>query len=496
MLVVGLVAACGSSSSARATYTNPIIAGQFPDPTVMRNGSDFYLATTSRAWVPAFALFASRDLVNWTRIGAVLPQAPLWTAGRFWAPEFSRWGPATRVYYAALDHAQIHCIGVALADQPAGPYQDLGHPLFCPPSGAIDPVVTTSPHGPRYLVYRRVAAPGGIWAIRLTSDGLGVSGKPHELLKPSPGDHGVAEGPEIVQHAGFNYLLFAASNCCRPPCDYSEGVARSRSVLGPYERARRPALVGTSALRCPGHGTVVDDGTGQQWFVHHAVLPDDPVNARRDAVLDPLRWAPSGWPVIGDNGHPVTKAAAPLGVAQRPAVTTAPSIESAGLDPNWEWPWNRTAYTHPSSRGLLLLGDPRTAELARQVAALDVRVKVRVEAHGCAAGLAGVEGGEDVGEAIGIEIVNGHVRVWRGVTGPGSTIATTNVPLGAPVTLFATVQGSRTMRFSIDSGKGQVAVGPPVSTPATARILRLALTCRGPTSSSATFTRLRLAATR
>jgi xylan 1,4-beta-xylosidase len=496
VVVVALIAACGSSGTVRPTYTNPIVAGQYPDPTVIRDDGDYYLAATTRAWVPAFSLFHSRDLVNWTRIGAVLPQAPLWTAGRFWAPEFTRWGPATRVYYTALSRSQIHCIGVALANAPAGPYQDLGRPLYCPASGAIDSVVADDGHGARYLVYRRFDKPGGIWAIRLSRDGLHVDGRPHELLKATAADHGVVEGPEIVRHGGFNYLLFAASNCCRPPCDYFEGVARSRSLLGPYERARRPALVGTKALRCPGHGTVVTDANAQSWFLHHAVLPDDPVNARRQPVLDPLRWAPDGWPVLGDNGLPMTRAAAPLGVQQRAAVTQAPDLVKTTLDPSWEWPWNRTAFARPSSDGLMLRGDPRTAELARQVAPLDVRAQVKVEAHGCAAGLAGVEGGEDVGEAIGIEVARGQVRVWRGVAGPGVTVATTSVARGAPITLLATVRGSRTMRFAIDTGGGPVAVGPAVSTPPTPRILRLALTCRGPRSSRAIFRDLRIAAGR
>lgn len=494
-LVVMLVAACGSSGTARPTYTNPVIAGQYPDPTVMREGSDFYLAATTRAFVPAFTLFHSRDLVNWTPIGGVLPQAPLWTSGRFWAPEFSRWGNATRIYYAALDHAQVHCIGVALANTPAGPYQDLGRPLYCPASGAIDADVADGPHGTRYLVYRQMDKPGGIWAIELTANGLRVKGKPHELLKPAAGDHGVVEGPEVVQHAGYDYLFFAGSNCCKPPCDYFEGVARSRSLLGPYVRARQPALRGSSALRCPGHGDLVTDQNGDSWFILHAVLPDDRVNARRQPVLEPLRWAASGWPVLGDNGTPMTTAAAPLGVAQKVTRVHAPDLEATTLDPLWEWPWNRTAFARPSSRGLTLSGNPATAELARQVAALNVRAQVRAEAHGCYAGLAGIAGSEDVGEALGIEVQRGQVRVWRGSSGPGQTVATAQVPTGAPITLLATVQGSRTMRFSIDTGGGPVPVGPALSTASTTRIVRLALTCRGPRSSSAIFTSMRVAAT-
>src|SRR4051812_15155686 len=53
-------------------YYNPILAGFYPDPTIIRVGDDYYLATSSFAYFPGVPLFHSRDMVSWTQIGSVL----------------------------------------------------------------------------------------------------------------------------------------------------------------------------------------------------------------------------------------------------------------------------------------------------------------------------------------------------------------------------------------------------------------------------------------
>jgi len=50
-------------------YTNPIIPGFYPDPSVCRMGSDYYLVTSSFEYYPGVPIFHSRDLFNWRQIG-------------------------------------------------------------------------------------------------------------------------------------------------------------------------------------------------------------------------------------------------------------------------------------------------------------------------------------------------------------------------------------------------------------------------------------------
>jgi beta-xylosidase len=131
----------------------------------------------------------------------------------------------------------------------------------------------------------------------------------------------LVEGPEIVQHGGYYYLFFAAGKYCQD--SYSEGVARSRSVFGPYEKLGVPLLstamvgyaqvspdsaaasqeegheevdTGASAAKLigPGHASFVQDMTSKQWFaVYHASRGE---NCNRYSFIDRLDFGDDGWP--------------------------------------------------------------------------------------------------------------------------------------------------------------------------------------------------------
>ena len=68
-------------------WTNPVIPGDHPDPSIIRVGHDFWAAATSSEWSPQFPLFHSTDLVRWEPAGAVFEEQPAWAEGAFWAPE-------------------------------------------------------------------------------------------------------------------------------------------------------------------------------------------------------------------------------------------------------------------------------------------------------------------------------------------------------------------------------------------------------------------------
>lgn len=505
-------------------FVNPVIAGQYPDPSAIRAADGtFWLATTSRAWAPLFPLFRSRDLVSWQRVGGVLERAPRWAAGPFWAPELIRWGGGVRAYYTARPRGvrdALPCIGVATAPRPAGPYRDLGRPLACPRSGAIDAFVARDEHGVPQLLYRRYRDGGGIWALPLRADGLALTTprppRPRLLQAPWPQDGGVVEGPAIVRRDGWFTLLFATGSCCRPPCDYREAAARSRSLLGPYVRNAEPLLEDGARLRCNGHGTVVDDGRDRQWLLHHGVLADDPLNVRRNVVLDPLRWGEDGWPRAGDDGRPLDSGKAPLGDGQRPAPPPTPSLAGTRLDPGWEWPWDATAAARQRDGRIVLRGTTRGALLARQVPAGDLRATVRVRTHGCAAGLAAVSGGQTAGETYGVELASsGAVRAWQGETagGAGATLVRATGAGAGPASAGSPGAGAGSasagaIDLAVELGDGGAhvrfamrAVGASgwreldatASTPADQRAIRVALTCRGPRGSSASFSDLAIA---
>ena len=73
-------------------YTNPVIPGFYPDPSICRVKDDYYLVTSSFAYSPGVPIFHSKDLVHWHQIGHCLTteqQLPLgngWLSGGIYAP--------------------------------------------------------------------------------------------------------------------------------------------------------------------------------------------------------------------------------------------------------------------------------------------------------------------------------------------------------------------------------------------------------------------------
>src|SRR5262245_11584214 len=93
--------ASGQGQAPVATYRNPVIPGDYADPSVIRVGDTYYAAGTSSEWAPFYPLHVSRDLVNWEPIGHVFTRMPEWAAASYWAPELFHHDGTFFVYYTA-----------------------------------------------------------------------------------------------------------------------------------------------------------------------------------------------------------------------------------------------------------------------------------------------------------------------------------------------------------------------------------------------------------
>jgi hypothetical protein len=307
-LLLLLLAAAGALAGPTTAAANPIVEGDRPDPTVLEWEGRYYAASTSGGWAPLFPILRSDDLRTWEEIGAVLERPPGWGAGRFWAPELVR-GPGGGVlaYWSSSTRGGRPCIGVASAPRPEGPWRHRGRAV-CPAGGAIDAAPVVDERGRRWLAWKALGVGGGIHLQPLRRDGLRVvdpaRGEP--LIRPDqPWELGVTEGPAFVRRDGWWYLLYAGGTCCRPPCTYAQGVARSRTLTGPYEKRPEPVMTGNAAFRCPGHGTPLTlgagagDAAGRTLLLHHAYREADVTGHRRLLVLSELSFGHAdGWPVL------------------------------------------------------------------------------------------------------------------------------------------------------------------------------------------------------
>jgi xylan 1,4-beta-xylosidase len=481
LAIAALVLAAAAPAGA-ATLTNPVISGDHPDPTIVRVGNVFYASATSASWAPIFPLFRSTDLVTWQQIGAVLPTAPRWATGNFWAPELVRWSGRMLAFYSASRRGGAPCLGVASAPRPGGPWRDHG-PVLCRPGGTIDVDPFTDVDGSRWLLFKRLGPDRGIYAMRFSESRLRAVGHAHEVIAPDANwEQGVTEGPTLVRH-GSSYLLFyAGGHCCRPPCTYAEGVARAPSLLGPYVKdPANPLLAGNPAWRCPGHGTSVDLGAAGLFLLHHAYRADDTLDRRRSALLDRIDVAPDGWPTIAGGAGPAITAPAPLGAAGSPiSAGFNESFAGRSLAPGWEWPFFAppdAGLEHGELRLACRGGAP--AFVARQVPVDSFTAVATVEAprrQGPAVGLAAHGPGRVL---RGIELRGRRLRAFRadhrGVRWglPTPTVAGTRLRL----LMNVTADGAIAFYAGPPGGAFRRIAGGPAETGAPPT--RTALTCRG-----------------
>ena len=143
-------------AQAPATYSNPVLRGDYPDPSIIRVGDEFWATATTSQWAPLFPLLKSADLVNWTQVGAVFEDPPAWSAGSYWAPEIAQDRGRFFVYYTARRKNGPLCVAVATAAQPQGPYTDRG-PLICQDAGSIDGALVVDEDGQRISSGRKMA---------------------------------------------------------------------------------------------------------------------------------------------------------------------------------------------------------------------------------------------------------------------------------------------------------------------------------------------------
>ena len=363
-----------SNSSLAHPWTNPVVPGDHPDPTIVEVDGVYWASATSGEWSPQFPLFRSEDLVRWTPAGSIFPTQPAWAEGSFWAPELVHDEVTGRfvVWYVGKRRGGALCIAVATAPSAGGPYTDRG-PLVCEQDGSIDPCFARDEKGAPYLIWKEDGnsqqRPTPIWAQPLTDDLLQLAGEKTQLItNDQPWEEGVVEGPYILRHEGRFYMFYAGNSCCGRECKYAEGVARADRLLGPWEKCPANPIIGPNDnWRCPGHGTAVrsegrEGRLGQEYFLYHAYPAGGTIYVGREALLDEITWsAPEadgkpGWPAVNGGRGPGESAPPAL-------IDFADTFDGPELGPSWQWPVNTRPDVVLDRRGLKL-GIPLESPLA------------------------------------------------------------------------------------------------------------------------------------
>lgn len=436
------------------TLNNPILAGDHPDPTIIRVGKTYWTASTAGNWAPLFSLFRSTDLHHWTAAGAIFPHTPEWADRDFWAPELVSDRGRILVYYVARKRGGTLCVGVATAPNPLGPYVDHG-PMECQEDGSIDPAFMRDEHDRPYLIWKEDGnsrnQPTRIWAQPLTDDLLHLIGDKTELLVNEPGswEGGVVEAPYLMRHGGHFYLFYAGNACCGVECKYAEGVARADHLLGPWVKdPDNPIIRPNGNWRCPGHGTAVQTSAGKDLFLYHAYPASGFAYLGRESVIDTISWNAGGWPVVNQARGPGTS----VGHIQSP--TVADEFTSGALDAYWKWPVGHESRMRVADGNLTLTvpEDGHQSFVARGLLTPQYAATVDV-----AAGFDAAAGLGLIGDAQDDVVLSRHgatLELWQADHGVRTAVWTGEVESANSVTLrvSSTALGEAKFSYRVSSG--------------------------------------------
>ena len=434
---------------------NPVIPGDFADPSVIRAGNVYYATGTSSEWAPHFPLFRSTDLLHWQPAGYVFPKTPAWAAASFWAPELFYWKGTYYVYYVARKKSDgISCIGVATSRDPGEGFTDRGIILEFGKE-AIDAFVIED-NGKLYITWKAYGLdqrPIEILGSRLSDDGLKLEGETFSLLRDD--EKQGLEGQCLVKRDGFFYIFYSPGNCCGSRCSYKVEVARSASVRGPYTKfANNPILAETDDWKCTGHGTLVTTNEGKDFYMYHAYSKSDDVYTGRQGMLGEVIWdKQTGWPAVK-----------PVGDEIDPPKSFQDEFSTPELSGAWQWDFRHAELSVKIERGNLILSGQPTADnqagTAITVRPTNGNYEITTEVVNRNASLKGLVLYGDAGQSVGIGVKDNVVQVWEVKKNQRSILMEKHIG-GNPVQLKMKVDKGYQIRFywgKKESGWNQLSI--------------------------------------
>ncbi|QKS72972.1 glycoside hydrolase family 43 protein [Paenalkalicoccus suaedae] len=292
-----------------STIQNPILPGFHADPSIMRVGDDFYIATSTFEWFPGVRIHHSKDLKNWRHVSNPLTRKSQldmkgnMNSGGVWAPCLSYSDGTFYLIYTDVKqwHGAYKDAHNYLVTAPSieGPWSE---PIFLNSSG-FDPSLFHDEDGRKWLVNM-------VWDYRTANHSFAgivlqeYSVEEQKLVGPAKKiydgtDIKLTEGPHIYKKDDYYYLLVAEGGT---EYEHAETVARSKNLEGPYETDPNYPLISSYnhrdlPIQKAGHGSLVDTPNGEWYFAH---LCGRPLNGKyctlgRETSIQKVEWTEDGW---------------------------------------------------------------------------------------------------------------------------------------------------------------------------------------------------------
>jgi len=343
--------------------TNPILRGFNPDPSILRVGDDYYIATSTFEWYPGVLIHHSKDLVHWRPFTGPLRRASqldlrgdpdscgIWAPclshadGLFYLvyPDVKRYGRASISGMSSASLRDFHNYLVT-AERIDG---DWSEPVYLNSSG-FDPSLFHDEDGRKYLLNM-------LWDHRPGQNrfaGIVLQEYSHREQKLLGSRRlifrgtslGFTEGPHLYKRDGYYHLLVAEGGTF---WGHAVTMARSRQIDGPYEvHPDTHVLTARNRPDCPlqraGHASLVDTQDGETYMAYLCGRPL-PNRGRcvlgRETALQKMVWGSDGWLRTADGqGLPQVSVPAPnLPPHPFPAPTQREDFDSPGLPIEFQW---------------------------------------------------------------------------------------------------------------------------------------------------------------
>lgn len=334
------------------TIKNPIIPGFYSDPSVCRDGEDYYLINSSFEFYPGVPIFHSRDLVNWKQLAYCLDrpsQLPLQEAGTsdgIYAPTLRKHKDTFYMITSNRCARQGNHFFVT-APSPSGPWSD---PVWIYDMdgnipGGVDPSLFFDDDGTVYFSCVAWDENGQGIGQAVIDMATGQLTTPLSIIWHGTGST-FPEGPHTYKINGLYYLMIAEGGT---EYGHKVSIAKSDSVTGPYISCpRNPILTQiyqyaqSSPIQGIGHGDLFEAHDGSWWMIVHGFRPSIGKlhHLGRETLLLPVVWDEEGWPVVNDKGwldETVTLQGAFSNVIQHPIPDTVDTFGQDALPLHWNY---------------------------------------------------------------------------------------------------------------------------------------------------------------
>lgn len=295
---------------------NPILTGFHADPEILysnKTGRYYIYSTTDGmdgwgGWY--YTVFSSDDLINWRYDGVALDlrsQSP-WADGNAWAPAIEEKLIDGQYKYFLYFSGNPRTgggkqIGVAVADSPAGPFTDIGHPIVTDsPVGygqQIDVDVFTDPvSGKSYLYWGN----GYMAGAELNKDMLSIKPRTLRVMTPEGGtlqDYAYREAPYVFYRNGLYYFMWSVDDT--GAANYHVAYGTSRSPLGPIEVAADPIVIiqdPAQQIYGTAHNSILQIPGSDEWYIiYHRInrnyISNGP-GTHREVCIDRMEFNDDG----------------------------------------------------------------------------------------------------------------------------------------------------------------------------------------------------------